>query len=92
MTIEDIREYTENAVTILKKNDQYATAKAVEEAFSALINFKELFEKDMTQDAVYKDGTFVCPACGASTYPLALYGGEYCQQCGQHINWKGLIK
>ena len=36
MTIEDIREYKNNAVEILRKHDQYATAKAVEEAFMAL--------------------------------------------------------
>ena len=36
MTIEDIKEYKKNAVTILEKNTQYATARAVEEAFTAL--------------------------------------------------------
>lgn len=36
MTIEDIREYKKNAIEILRKHDQYATAKAVEEAFMAL--------------------------------------------------------
>ena len=36
MTIEDIKEYKKNAVEILRKHDQYATAKAVEEAFMAL--------------------------------------------------------
>ncbi len=37
MTIEDIKEYKRNAVEILKKNSQYATAKATEEAFDTLI-------------------------------------------------------
>lgn len=35
MSIEDIREFNKNAVTILEKNSQYATARAVEEAFRA---------------------------------------------------------
>lgn len=37
MTIEDIKEYKRNAIKILEKNTQYATAKAVDLAFSALI-------------------------------------------------------
>lgn len=41
MTIEDIREYKKNAIEILKKNSQYATAKATEEAFDLLILFEE---------------------------------------------------
>ena len=37
MTIEDLEEYKKNAVEILRKNSQYATAKATEEAFDLLI-------------------------------------------------------
>lgn len=37
MTIEDIKEYKKNAVEILRKNSQYATAKVTEEAFNLLI-------------------------------------------------------
>lgn len=37
MTIEDIEEYKKNAIEILRKNSQYATAKATEEAFDLLI-------------------------------------------------------
>lgn len=37
MTIEDINEYKKNATTILRKYDQYATAKSVEEAFMSLV-------------------------------------------------------
>ena len=37
MTFEDIEAFRENAVSILKKHDQYATAKAVDQAFSALV-------------------------------------------------------
>lgn len=40
MTIEDIKEYKKNAIEILKKNSQYATAKATEEAFDLLIWFE----------------------------------------------------
>ena len=36
MTIKDIEEYEKNAVEILRKHDQYATARAVERAFDAL--------------------------------------------------------
>ena len=46
------------------------------------------------QEAIYKheSGTFVCPSCGASTFLLALYDGNYCLKCGQHVRWRGLIK
>lgn len=37
MTVKDMEEYKKNAVDILKKNSQYATAKAVEVAFDNLI-------------------------------------------------------
>lgn len=37
MTIEDIEEYKKNAIEILRKNSQYATAKATEEAFDTFI-------------------------------------------------------
>lgn len=37
MTFEDIEEYRKNAIDILKREDQHATAKAVDIAFSALI-------------------------------------------------------
>ena len=48
MTIEDIREYQKNAIEILKKHDQYATAKAVEQAFSALICLDQFkWERDV---------------------------------------------
>ena len=48
MTIEDIREYKNNAVEILRKHDQYATAKAVEEAFMALACLGQyMWERDV---------------------------------------------
>ena len=48
MTIEDIREYKKNAVEILKKHDQYATAKAVEEAFVSLVCLGQyMWERDV---------------------------------------------
>ena len=37
MTFEDIEEYRKNAIERLKREDQHATAKAVDIAFSALI-------------------------------------------------------
>lgn len=47
MTIEDIKEYERNAIEILEKNSQYATAKAVNEAFSALIALDQIrWERD----------------------------------------------
>ena len=45
MTIEDIKEYKRNAVEILKKNSQYATAKATEEAFDTLLWLTETVDK-----------------------------------------------
>lgn len=122
MTIEDIREYNKNAVEILKKHDQYATAKAVEEAFMALVcleqyiwerdialsqleelglgfgektgRVKTLIDRDNEEEAIYKheSGTFVCPSCGASTFSLVLYGGNFCQHCGKRVKWRGVIK
>ena len=48
MTIEDIREYKKNTVEILRKHDQYATAKAVEEAFMALACLGQyMWERDV---------------------------------------------
>jgi len=48
MTIEDIREFRENAISILKKNSQYATANAVEQAFSAMICLSQyVWERDV---------------------------------------------
>ena len=48
MTIEDIREYKKNAVEILRKHDQYATAKAVEEAFMSLACLGQyMWERDV---------------------------------------------
>ena len=48
MTIEDIQEFQRNAVSILEKNSQYATARAVERAFSALICLEQYkFERDI---------------------------------------------
>ena len=48
MTSEDIREYKKNAVEILRKHDQYATAKAVEEAFMALACLGQyMWERDV---------------------------------------------
>lgn len=48
MTIEDIREYRKNAIDILKRNDQHATAKAVDIAFSSLIVFDQIrWERDI---------------------------------------------
>lgn len=37
MTIDDIKEYKRNAVKMLRENSQYATAKATEQAFDALL-------------------------------------------------------
>lgn len=120
MTYEDIKEYRKNAVSILEKNSQYATARAVEEAFRALTclgqfiwerdvaisqleelgldlgqsidHVKKAVDKDNIQDAVYKDGTFICPNCGYSTFPLAIYNGDYCIKCGKHVRWRKIIK
>ena len=48
MTIEDIREFRETAISILKKNSQYATANAVEQAFSAMICLGQyVWERDV---------------------------------------------
>ena len=50
MTVEDIREYKMNAVEILRKNSQYATAKATEEAFNVLIWFESMKGKLVLQN------------------------------------------
>ena len=57
MTIEDIREYKKNAVEILKKHDQYATAKAVEEAFMSLACLGQyMWERDVAISQLEKLG------------------------------------
>lgn len=45
MTIKDIKEFKKNAIEILRKNSQYATAKATEEAFDALLWLEKAIEK-----------------------------------------------
>lgn len=57
MTIEDANHYKENAVKILRRNTQYATAKATEQAFDLLIMFLEMerIEKEKSLDS--KNGT-----------------------------------
>ena len=48
MKIEDIIEFERNAIEILKKNSQYATAKAVEIAFNALVTAGQImWERDI---------------------------------------------
>jgi len=57
MTFEDIEEYRKNAVNRLKKEDQYATAKAVEQAFSALICLDQYqWERDVAIKQLEKLG------------------------------------
>lgn len=41
MKLEDIVEYKNNAINVLEKNSQYATAKAAEMAFNALIYLEQ---------------------------------------------------
>lgn len=48
MTIEDIREFKKNAVNVLEKNTQFATARAVEQAFDALACLEQYrWERDV---------------------------------------------
>lgn len=57
MTIEDIKEYRKNAIDILKRNDQHATAKAVDIAFSSLIVLEQIkWERDITIDQLNELG------------------------------------
>lgn len=57
MTIDDIREYRKNAIDILKKNDQYATAKAVDIAFSSLIALEQIrWERDIALEQLEELG------------------------------------
>lgn len=57
MTIEDIKEYRKNAIDILKRNDQHATAKAVDIAFSSLIIFDQIrWERDIALEQLSELG------------------------------------
>lgn len=48
MTYEDIEEYRKNAAEILKRESQYATAKAVDRAFDALVCIQQFkWERDI---------------------------------------------
>ena len=57
MTIEDIKEYKRNAIKILENNTQFATAKAVDLAFNALICADQLrWERDVAIEQLEKLG------------------------------------
>lgn len=57
MTIDDIREYRKNAIDILKKNDQHATVKAVDIAFSSLIVLEQIrWERDVAIEQLEEIG------------------------------------
>ena len=57
MTLEDIKEYRKNAVDILEKNTQYATARAVEQAFGALICIGQFkWERDVAIEQLHELG------------------------------------
>lgn len=58
MTIEDIKEYKRNAIEILEKNSQYATARATEKAFDTLIWFEEAIEKFNSIPYSYSEDDF----------------------------------
>lgn len=48
MTYKDITEYRKNAIELLKRYDQHATAKAVDLAFSSLILYEQIqWERDV---------------------------------------------
>lgn len=44
-SVEDLKEYKKNALKYLKKNDQYVTAKVVEELFDM-----EIFQREVTEE------------------------------------------
>ena len=44
-SVEDLKEYKKNALKYLKKNDQYATARIVEELFDV-----EIFQREVTEE------------------------------------------
>ena len=44
-SVEDLKDYKKNALKYLKKNDQYATAKVVEELFDM-----EIFQREVTEE------------------------------------------
>lgn len=57
MTIEDIQEYRQNAIDILKRNDQFATAKAIDYAFSSLIVLEQIkWERDIALEQLEELG------------------------------------
>lgn len=45
VSVEDLKEYKKNALKYLKKNDQYATAKIIEELFDM-----EIFQREVTEE------------------------------------------
>lgn len=44
-SVEDLKEYKKNALKYLKKNDQYVTAKIIEELFDV-----EIFQREVTEE------------------------------------------
>jgi hypothetical protein len=57
MTYEDIEEYRKNADEILKKESRYATAKAVDRAFDALVCVQQFkWERDIALEQLEELG------------------------------------
>lgn len=57
MTYEDIEEFRKNAIDRLRKEDQYATANAVDEAFGALICIGQFkWERDIAIEQLEEIG------------------------------------
>ena len=74
MTIDDIREYKENAIVILEEESQYATAKAVEMAFDALIALDQIrWERDVAIEQLNELGL----SLGQKTDGIYLTKEEY---------------
>lgn len=87
MSIEDMKEYKRNAIEILKKNTQYATAKATEEAFDLLIWFEETSE-NLLKCFDYKDTIDVEEVVRCKDCKVKKKYGEnlYCSYTGMPMN------
>lgn len=45
-------------------------------------------EKRIPKEPIHKDGEIICPNClGALIYSMHSFKGNYCDECGQAIDW-----
>lgn len=84
----------EEAIEIVNGNfinvtleDNETHSDAFERAFKMA---KAALEKQIPKEPIHKDGEIICPNClGALIYSMHSFKVNYCDRCGQAIDWSG---